>query len=162
MELRDPCLLDLVYKNEQSVDFARVLYTRIAEECVNDIFQLDEEAQSVPCNERAWAYISHVVQTALDGVGSLSAVVAVQYALNREESLRDTVSGQLSERKAFFLEDWIPFLAHNTIEFTNRFRGDNATEVMQDYANIMLDAWVHQRIRERPLTPPPSDEMEVE
>lgn len=166
MTQRDDCLLDLVYRNEEPQSFVLQLYERIAEECVIDLHNPDEDAQTMDNNQRTWAYMLHIVKTVVEQTPALSTVVALQYALNREESLQETVEHQLNERAPFFRQDWLPFLAHNTIEFTNRFRGDNATEVMQDYVNIMLDAWANQRIRLRPTTPPPeepvNDAMEID
>lgn len=160
----DVCLLDLIYSNDDPQSFARQLYEKIAEACVIDLANPDEESQTIPNNQRSWAYMLHIVQTALDHTASYTAVVAIQYALNREESLKESVLQQLSERRHFFAKLWLPFLERNTLEFTNRFRGTNATEVMQDYANIMMDAWWNQRIRERPATPPPppEDNMDID
>ena len=163
MEPPDACLLDLIYRNEEPQGYARALFTKITAECAIKIDVTNEDIQNVANNWRIWAHILHIVHTAIDNTQPYTAVVCIQYALSREDALRADISEGLTERRRFFDGEWMPFLVASTREFTRTFSGHNASEVMQNYANLMMDAWQHQRIpvRVQPVVPIPTTEHEV-
>ena len=158
--LSDPCLLDLAYHNENPQEFVKELYRKLVQECSIELPQRDPTVQLVPDNWRSWQYKLHIVETAVDATPAYAAIVVLQYALNREEMLQTAIGMQLDQRRDFFQTQWLPFLEVCTSLFQREFSGTNATEVMRDYANIMLDAWQHQRIPVRARRPPPEDNNE--
>lgn len=154
MDYSDNCILDLIYHNVDPQSFVKKLYQQLASECAIDFVLSDEDIQIIPANRRAWNYIVHIVEAAADHSQPYSSVVAIQFALNREEKLQTDIAHGLNERHDFFKTEWLPFLARSTTSFTCSFNAKNASEIMQLYVNTMMHAWNSQRIPKPPTIEP--------